>query len=119
MSISETKTLDYLFIQTLFEIVKWLRRRTTRRDHALPFLADKWQELIELQWNSVDAHVVVCESLQMQLIMAVVIAAAAADDATAVAKCAVRTAMAKVPVVEFYYYEIRGWYDFYTRIFYT
>lgn len=63
MSISETKTLDYLFIQTLSAIIKWPHRRTNRHGLALPFSADKWQELIELQWNVylVAAHVFCCE----------------------------------------------------------
>lgn len=73
MSISEMKTLDYLFIQTVFAIIKWPHCRTTRHGHAFPFLADKWQELIELQWNvySVGAHVY--ESLQLHLLRVYII----------------------------------------------
>lgn len=93
MSISETKTLDYLFIQTLFAITKWPQpSHHPAHGHAFPFFADKWQELIELQWNVcvylVDARMCCVrqrESLQMHL--AVVVAATAVAANVAIAKC--------------------------------
>lgn len=65
------KTLDCLFIQTLFAIIKWpVSTLHHRSSIAFPFLAYKWQELIELQWNVYlnDARAcVMSDSLQMHL----------------------------------------------------
>lgn len=49
LSISETQTLDYLFIQTLCvcRTLKWPHRTIV----ALRQSRNKWRELIELQWR--------------------------------------------------------------------
>lgn len=89
MSISERKTLDYLFKQTLFAIIKWPLSRTTRHGLAFPFSADKWQELIELQWNvySVGAHALSENALVKYTVAAFNAAVDAVIIGAAVANC--------------------------------